>query len=207
MGKHQRSDQEIIAKYIPGKAVEKILALLYKHQIVINIKAARLTKMGDFRPPQNGNGARISINADLNPYAFLITLVHEIAHWLVWEKYQQNRKTKPHGIEWKRTYQQIMETFLNTDIFPQDIFLLLKKHMQNPKASTITDIQLALTLKKYDAHKNVITLGDLEIGESFLFRGSHYHIIKKNRTRYLCQEKNSGRKYLIHSIAEVNGAY
>ena len=198
-----KSDKEIMAKYIPESSLEMVMEIMKKYQIILNIKAARRTKMGDFRAPHQNQSARISMNADLNSYAFLITLVHEIAHWLVWEEYGRSRNIKPHGYEWKNTYQNLMMPFLTRTIFPGEILTLLTKHMNNPKASTVSDIPLALALKKYDNKKDAVYLGDLQTNESFIFRGNSFKIIKKNRSRFLCQEKQSGKQYLIHSIAEI----
>ena len=81
----------------------------------LKIKKPRLTKLGDYRCPQNGKGHIISINNNLNPYAFLITLTHEIAHMMVWEKHQN--KVLPHGSEWKEMFQKLMLNFL--PLFPK----------------------------------------------------------------------------------------
>ena len=193
--------QDRISKYVPHSSLEILTDLLREHQILVNIKSPRTSKLGDFRPAQRGSSARISINANLNPYAFLITLLHEIAHWLVWEKYAST--IKPHGTEWKNMYKQIIIPFLNETIFPKDILNRLKLHMINPKASSSSDIQLAQVLKKYDTNNKGIILNDLQIGDSFFYRDFQFRIIKKNRTRYLCQETTRGRKYLIHGLAEV----
>ncbi len=198
-----KTDKEIMAKYIPESSLEMVMEIMKKYQIVLNIKAARRTKLGDFRAPHQNLSARISMNADLNPYAFLITLVHEIAHWLVWEKHGPSKKIKPHGQEWKNNYQKLMDPFLICSIFPEKILILLTNHMKNPKASTVSDIPLALALKKHDNKNEVLHLGDLQTDDAFIFRGSSFKIIKKNRSRFLCQEKQSGKQYLIHSIAEI----
>jgi hypothetical protein len=199
-----KSDREILAEYLPEKSVDSVLILIHDHQINLNIKKSRSTKLGDFRGPTKGSPARLSINSDLNPYAFLITLIHEIAHYLVWKNYKDFRKLQPHGVEWKRTFQGLMHPYLNTDIFPQKLLLILQKHMQNPKASSSSDVKLSQAIKEYDEGDMPTLLADLAIGDSFLFKGKQFQIIKKNRSRYLCTEKASQRQYLIHSLAEIS---
>ena len=59
------------------------------------VKKSRSSKYGDYRPPLKGSNHLITINYDMNKYAFLITLVHEIAHLTNWNKHKD--KVKPHG--------------------------------------------------------------------------------------------------------------
>lgn len=199
-----KSDREILAKYIPENAIEQALELIIEHKINLNIKKARSTKLGDFRAPTANQAARLRINANLNPYAFLITLIHEIAHWVVWENYKNYRGINPHGIEWKRTFSGLIDPFLNTSIYPEDLLGILKKHMTNPKASTSSDIKLMKALKAYDKGDKSITLSDLSEGEFFILKNKHFQILKKNRTRFLCIEIDSNKKFLVHSLAEID---
>src|SRR3954471_22255295 len=93
-------NQNILYKYIPEKAVPIIAEWIYVHDFKLRIKKTRTSKYGDYRPPHSGNNHQITINYDMNKYAFLITLVHEIAHLTNWNKYKD--RVKPHGEEWKQ---------------------------------------------------------------------------------------------------------
>nr|WP_313791522.1 SprT-like domain-containing protein [Lacinutrix neustonica] len=53
----------------------------------------------------------MTINENLNHYKFLITLIHEIAHFEAYKAF--GRYIKPHGLEWKRTFQKLMLPFIN----------------------------------------------------------------------------------------------
>lgn len=198
-----KSDRDILAKYLPNHSVDSVLKLIQENKINLNIKKARATKFGDFRAPINGRPSRLSINSNLNSYAFLITLIHEIAHWMVWESYKNNRQLQPHGIEWKRTFQGLMDPYLNVDIFPESLLQVLQKHMLNPKASSSSDIYLMRALKEFDEGDKPLILGDLDIGASFQLKGRQFRIIKKNRSRFLCVDTVIGRKYMVHSMAEI----
>jgi len=77
------SDKEILAQYIPEEAIDKVLNRIIEKKVHLKITRGRRTKLGDYRPPVRHSNHRISINHDLNPYAFLITFIHEFAHLLV----------------------------------------------------------------------------------------------------------------------------
>ncbi len=199
----EKKHREILSKHLPENALDLFIAYINVHPINLKITNARSTKLGDFRAPFRGQGARISVNGDLNSYSFLITLIHELAHWVIWEKHKNFRSIKPHGKEWKAEYKTLMEPYLNNSIFPEPLFTVYRKHMFNPKASSSSDIDLMKELKKFDTRANHPILADLDLGSEFQFRGAIFQIIKKNRTRFLCQEKRSKRNFLIHSMAEV----
>ena len=50
---------------------------------------------------------------------FLITLLHELAHLLTFEKWAN--KVSAHGKEWKAVFGQLLAQFIEHDIFPDDI--------------------------------------------------------------------------------------
>ena len=114
----------------------------------LKIVNERVTRHGDYRKMPNGQH-QITVNANLNKYRFLITLIHEIAHLLAFTKYGRN--IKPHGLEWKRVFQYLMLPFLRPEVFPNQLLPLLARHFKNPRASSDTDAKLSLALKQYDA--------------------------------------------------------
>src|SRR5436190_19075441 len=116
-------NQNILNKYIPEKAVPVIAEWVYRFDFKLRIKKSRSSKYGDYRPPAKGQNHLITINYDMNKYAFLITLVHEIAHLTCWNRYQE--KVSPHGAEWKQEYKILMQSFLSADYFPEDIIAAL----------------------------------------------------------------------------------
>jgi len=200
---NREKNKNTLACFVPAPSLDAVFDIIVENKIHLNIKRARSTKLGDFRPPTRGMPPRLSINGDLNPYAFLITLLHEIAHWLVWQNYSNYQDIAPHGLEWKRTYKALMEPFLNENIFPGSILTPLKKHMKNPKASSSSDIQLQRAIKVFNTGEQVILLADLKEGDSFVLRGRQFVILKKNRTRFLCKDLLIGSKYMIHGLAEI----
>ncbi|MBN2237757.1 MAG: SprT-like domain-containing protein, partial [Bacteroidales bacterium] len=116
-----RIDPQILAQHIPEAAVNPLSEWLLKNKVQLRISKARATKLGDFRAPKDGDIPRISVNHNLNRYAFLITLVHEMAHVESWRNRSFFRREKPHGKKWKSTFAKLMEPFLNESIFPKEL--------------------------------------------------------------------------------------
>ena len=195
-------NQSILYKYIPEKAVPTISEWIFKFDFKLRIKKSRSTKLGDYRPPFNGENHLITINYDMNKYAFLITLVHEIAHL---SNYNKNKNSvKPHGEEWKLHYKLLMQQFLIPDIFPVDVITALRKYMNNPAASSCSDINLLRILKRYDLRQDTLLLEDLPMGTTFQYNKSR-NFIKglQVRKRFKCKELGSNRMFLFNPLTEV----
>ena len=198
----QEKNRMILLKYIPEKSVDLITEWIYHFDFKLKIKKRRNSKYGDYRSPVAGKNHQITINRDMNKYAFLITLIHEIAHLTNWNKHKN--KVKPHGEEWKQEYQQLMNSFLKEDIFPSDIINALNKYMKNPAASSCSDLTLMRVLKNYDGNENMIFLE--EIPEKTIFKihtGRYFVKGEKIRTRYRCKELKTNKEYLFNPLAEV----
>lgn len=161
-----------------------------------------MSKLGDYRYEPGRKRHTITVNHDLNPYAFLLTYIHEVAHMDVQLKY--GRKVRPHGLEWKRSFQQLMLPVLNKEVFPEKLLAVLSRHMQKPKASSASDPVLTQALRDFDQRpKDQFLLADLPLQEVFQFRKRIFRKDSRKRSRALCTELASGRKYLIPEIAEV----
>ena len=157
----------ILQKYLPEHAVHHCFELIKANHVHLKIVNERQTRHGDYRKDAQGYHL-ITVNASLNKYRFLITLIHEIAHLVAFEKYGRN--IKPHGDEWKLTFQRMMVPFIRPEIFPHQLLPLLAKHFRNPKASSDTDAKLALALKQFDLK---------ETDKNYIFEipfGSHFRI-------------------------------
>ena len=193
--------QQTLFQYIPKEAKSLIQDLINKDNLVVKIKEERKTRHGDYRMLPNGKH-KITINSNLNPYRFLITLIHEIAHLEAYQKY--GRFIKPHGKEWKTTFQHLILPFLRPEIFPNNLLPLLAKHFKNPKASSDTDTNLALALKQYDEENDKIFIFEIKEGVTFkLYNGRIFKKGAKRRKRYECLEISSGKLYLFNPNAEV----
>lgn len=193
---------EVLHKYLPEHAVIPCFELIKMNYVHLKIVKERQTRHGDYRRHPDGFH-QITVNASLNKYRFLLTLIHEIAHLVAFEKYGRN--ILPHGPEWKHTFQRLMIPFINPQIFPQQLLPLLARHFKNPKASSDTDATLALALKQFDerdTEKNYV----FEIPYGSLFRFKNGKVFKKIAVRvkrYECMEVQTGKMYLFNPNAEV----
>jgi SprT protein len=185
--------------YIPQFSQTKIQEYLEPNDLKLKIKKERTTKHGDFRKMKEGNYL-ITINNNLNPYQFLLTLVHEIAHYKTYKTYG---RVKPHGAEWKNTFKELMLPFIRPEVFPQDILPHLAKYLLNAKASTDSDHNLALALKQHTKNHNKNYIFELQIGMEFELKNKRFVLLEKKRTRSICLDKSSKRKYIINLISEV----
>ncbi len=193
--------QQLLKTNIPDNAIKGVLRLLQNEAIILQIKKERKTRHGDYRRLANGNH-QITINANLNQYRFLITLIHEIAHFKAYKTY--GRFIKPHGAEWKQSFQRLMLPFLNPTIFPKHLLPLLANHFKNPKASSDTDTKLALTLKQFDAPNDKTYIFEVPLGSIFkMYNGRVFKKGVKRIKRYECLELKSGQVYLFNPNAEV----
>ena len=196
---------KILEKKIPHDAISYVIGLWNKHPFSFTMPKTRKSCLGNYRL-QNGQHT-VSVNADLNTYSFLITLIHEIAHQhvAVNQKFFK-RAAEPHGVEWQTTFSNLMHPLLSMeDIFPADILAVLVPHMRKPKASSMRDPKLVVALKKYDANsiENGESLGKLETGIAFEFNKKTYRKIENRRSRTLVEDISTKKRYTIPSFAEV----
>ena len=195
--------KQILSKYLPNDFVPYISELIMQSDVKFKIVAPRRTKLGDFKAKgDKNNKSQITINGDLNPYAFLITTLHELAHLHTYNKYKY--KVRPHGKEWKKEFSILLNPILIHDALPDELKIALEKSIQNLKASSCSDIHLSRALKIYDPSKRTVTLEELDENTCFAINKKTYLKGKLRRTRYLCKEMSSGKSYLIHALAEVN---
>lgn len=193
--------EQVLLKYLPKASVHPVFELIKINNVHLKIVNERRTRHGDYRKLPNGQH-QITINANLNKYRFLMTLVHEIAHLVAFQKY--GRFIKPHGVEWKRTFQQLMLPFIRPEIFPSQLLPLLARHFKNPKASSDTDAKLSLALKQFDPPNDKNYIFEIPFGGRFrLYNGKIFKRGNKRVKRYECLEEATGRVYLFNPNAEV----
>ncbi|SFW42349.1 SprT-like domain-containing protein [Cellulophaga fucicola] len=193
--------ESTLLKYLPERAVQACVSLIKINAVHLKIVGDRVTRHGDYRRLPSGMH-QITINASLNKYRFLITLIHEIAHLVAFEKY--GRRIKPHGIEWKKTFQSLMLPFIRPEIFPTKVLPVIANHFKNPKASSDTDAKLSLALKQFDPVSNKTYIFELPIGSVFrIYNGKLFKKGSRKIKRYECVEISSGRTYVFQPNAEV----
>ncbi|MBK9479371.1 MAG: SprT-like domain-containing protein [Bacteroidetes bacterium] len=199
--------KEILLNYLPEPAVDTMADWILHFNFNLKITENRASKLGDYRPPINNSRHSITINHNLNKYAFLITLVHEIAHLTTFEKYQRSlhKRVLPHGEEWKQEYKNLMRYYLNEQIFPEDVMKALIQYMHNPAASSCADENLLRVLRRHDIRrKSWVHIEELAIGTTFRYGKNRFFVKgERGRKRFKCVELGSKRVYLFSPLAEV----
>lgn len=193
---------EKLSKYVPEGCAEWSTDFMAKHQVHLKISKPRQTKLGDYRSPYGDKGHRVSINVNLNKYAFFITLVHEFAHLLTWEKFQ--RGVAPHGKEWKGYFKELLLPFTEKGVFPLDIQKALQKYLNNPAASSCTDANLMKVLYAYDVKTDSVLLESLPMDT--VFRTPNGMVFKKGeklRKFYKCTLLENEKPYRVNGLAKV----
>ena len=192
----------VLAQYLPAAAAPIISKWIDYFQCEFKISKSRATKLGDYRHPFKDNGHKISVNNNLNQYAFLVTTVHEFAHLLTWNEYKN--KVKPHGAEWKNNFKRMMKPFFELNIFPSDVHQGILNYLNNPAASSCTDLHLARVLKKYDLDLNTTRIEELPMHSVFTLKdGRKFKKGERIRKRYKCVCLTNGNTYLFNPLAEV----
>ncbi|MBE7177271.1 MAG: SprT-like domain-containing protein [Mucilaginibacter polytrichastri] len=197
------NNAHILEQFLPEGTAETIGKWINHFRCDFTIHRSRRSKFGDYRSPYNGEPHRISVNRDLNRYAFLVTTVHEFAHLLTWNEHRD--RAKPHGAEWKANFKRMMQPFFQMNRLPADVQTALKGYLENPAASSCGDLRLMRALKKYDDPKpDAVTVEKLPLGSIFcLPDGRTFRKQERLRKRYRCVEVLTNRVYLFSPVAEV----
>ena len=190
-----------LIEHLPPNAISYCRELLAVEDIDVKVVNIRKTRHGDYKQLASGKH-QITLNATSNPYRFLITLIHEIAHLQAFEEF--GRRIKPHGREWKYTFKKLMLPCIRPAIFPEDLLPLVAKHFKNPRASSTTDAALALALKTYDPPSGTTPVLEIPTGSLFeLYNGKKFKRGNQRVKRIECIEISTGRLYLFQPNAEV----
>lgn len=196
---------ELLKRYFPEASVGMVGEVFTQRRFKLHFKRPRSSKLGDFRPPRTPNGiCSITLNLDLNPYQMLITYLHEVAHYDVYQQYG-SRSVQPHGIEWQKQFAVLLRPFMTEAIFPQDILAALQKHLHHIKASSTADQHLQRVLHRYDKNtETTTTVESLPKGARFMLKnGLVFQKGEKQRTRYKCYCESNGRWYFVAALAEI----
>ena len=185
---------------IPDASTEYVKSLIISENITIKLKKSRKTKHGDFSVKKNGL-CIITINDDLNQYRFLITLIHEISHYIAYMNY--GPFIKPHGVEWKNIFKNLLLPIINPEIIPNDVLKPLAIYAKNPKASSDTDLNLSLALNRYNINQCDYVFS---LSNGSVFKASNdrvYVMIKKLRKRYECMDIITKKLYLFSPNVKI----
>jgi hypothetical protein len=189
--------------FLPPGTYGPVLHYLQQYKVHLTVARERKTILGDYRHRTTAQAHRISVNGNLNKYAFLITLLHELAHLLTFE--QWSNRVQAHGKEWKATFGRLLAQFIEHDVFPEDIKAALLRSLHNPAASSCADEVLLRVLHHYDAKPEGVLFVEA-VPEGVLFRTADGRVFCKGpkvRKRFKCEEVATKKLYLFSPVYEV----
>jgi hypothetical protein len=193
--------RNILSKYIVQQAIDKAIEFVVQNKIIVRIKKERSSKLGDFRPGKIKQ-SKITINYNLTKDQFLITLLHEFAHFQVWNK--TGNMHNPHGDKWKYEFALLIYEYIDIECFNPQLTELLR--------SVFAISEKKVVFRKEKLHNYLITnastewdyVKDLEPESEFMLKnGRQFRMIEKRRTRYLCKDLENNKRYLVHGLAEI----
>ena len=191
-----------VKPFLPPGTEIQVAEMIINYQIHLKLTKPRTTKLGDYRAPFNGKGHRITLNKSLNPFSFLITFVHEVAHLTCWNQHQH--KVPPHGKEWKEHFKNLMRPFMSQHIFPENVLAALNKYMKNPAASSCADVNLLKALQYHQPEDGLRNLEELPENMEFVLDGNK--MFRKGpleRKRFRCLNLSNKRYYFVNALARV----
>lgn len=193
--------KKILSKFLHPACVDAVHDWLNRRHAALKITSARSSKLGDYRPPFKGLPHRISVNHNLNPHEFLITLIHEMAHLSCHEKY--GRRAKPHGKEWKQEFRELFYDLKAPDVLPTDVREAMKLFFDPGITYRRGNAILKRVLKKYDPLTALLAVEDVADGNIFIFNRRTFRKVRRIRTRYQCICLNNNRMYSFSPMAQV----
>lgn len=189
--------------FLPPGAYPMVEPYLLHYKVHLTITKSRSSVLGDYRNAHAGKAHRISVNGNLNPYAFLVTLLHELAHLITFIRF--GHRVEAHGREWKQQFAELLKHFVRASFFPPDIKFQLEKSLRNPAASSCADVDLMRVLRKYDPVKEGHCLvEELPIGAKFVIKDNKiFECGERVRKRIKATEIATGKVYLFSPVYEV----
>ena len=99
----------------------------------------------------------------------------------------------------------MMKPFFEQTIFPPDVKQAIVRYLDNPSASSCTDLNLFRVLNQYDKKpEGIVHVEKLPVNSLFSLKNGR--VFKKGelvRKRYKCVEVKTGAMYLFNPLSEV----
>lgn len=201
-----KKGRTVFGRYVKPEAVDYCTNLWLDYGFLMKVTKSRKTVRGNFMFDPKTKSYTITVNGDLNPYSFLFTYLHELAHLLTHKSF--SGRVLPHGKEWKAAFAQLLVQAHSKSLFPKEMDEVLSQFLKDPKATVHANHELELFLSNYDPKTeksaNTIHLKEIPVGKKFYFQERAFIKLETKRTRILCQELQTGKKYLISAIAVVS---
>lgn len=203
----QNRYKQILGRYLPEKAVDLVFDFLYINHIGFKITKKRRSKLGDYKWFKYKPGYyEISVNGDLNKYAFMLVLMHEMAHHLVHLQYGES--VQPHGHEWQRSFADTMKKYIGMGVFPSDVANAMAVYSSSIPLKIKKERELMSIINRYNENANStpeITLNDVPLNTLFKLENHErvFRSVEKRRTRYKCVDIKTNEYFLVQGTATI----
>jgi SprT protein len=194
-----------IRGHAPASALPALRRFLDGLPVLIHVTENRRSKHGDYRPSPCRRYGIVTVNAFGNPWQFLFTLLHELAH--AETHIHHGARARPHGIQWKTIFSRLLLDFAGQDLFPESLTPFIRQHAMRPRYSSCADLKLAMALREYDTLDHRPMVAELPRGQRFSLDGVRVLTKRElSRTRYKCTTAR-GREYYVPASARVHTIY
>jgi SprT protein len=194
---------DLLKPFLDDKAVDFVSGLIGSEPVSVTITRQRRTRHGDFRWNATGSKVKITVNRNLGKPEFLITLLHEIAHYFTWKQY--GNKARPHGTPWKDNFAGLLQQAVEKELFHSPVKEVVQETMiHKRRLGGTADRELSLITERESGIVRT-HVNDLLPGAVFsLENGLRLRIIKKLRTRFFCQQVGSKRLFYVPGHLNAN---
>jgi len=196
----ETKEEQVLLKYLPHESISYCLMLWKTHRVQLTISKPRNSVYGNY---SFRNGIHnISVNGNLNPQAFLVTYLHEVAHLMVRVKHKN--RMRPHGPEWQDEFRKLLEPMYQEGIFEPEIRVALIEHMKKPCATSCSDPFLHSLLMKDDSDdQQGVPVSTLKPDQVFTFKNNIFKFLYPLRKRIACRNLINNKVYLFQPTARV----
>lgn len=181
----------------PSEAKDYVSSLMKQYPTKLIVKKGRASKYGDYRFFRSESTHQITVNGNLSKESFLFVLIHEFAHRICFEQFKG--KAKAHGDEWKNIFGELILQSLDEGLFDEGLARELFKFSKAPKSIVKRGTVLHEYLFPAEEKEGQVVVKSLKIGVRFTFRSKIYIRGELRRTRVVCEELETKKKYLFQS--------
>lgn len=196
-----------LLKYVKNKEsalfIEELIAK--QSNLKLLIVSERKTHIGLMQYHKLKDDFKISINNNLTPSYFLYVFLHEYAHLQVTVN-NQAKRTKPHGKEWQQSFFSLLKQAIERKLFDTTIEKAIQEHFFKKEIySRKRDFIISNIIFEAETQSTKMFVSDLKIGDIFTANKTlQLKVLEKRRTRYLCQDIHSKKKYLVSQYMPVS---
>ena len=192
-----------ISPHMPPDWHAAVHTMLAANPILVQVVRSRKTKHGDHQVTRAREFSIITINASGNPWQFVLTLLHEIAHAKV--AHHVRHRAAPHGQEWKQAFRLLLHAHIR--LFPPDLADPVMDYARNPLYSADSHRALAAALRKHDTLDLRPTVQELALGQRFSLDGKTVLVRQQLLREWFKCTTTDGRALRVSPMARVHTLY